>query len=99
MLGGQSAKLVIYLNTKFGKSQIARHESGVSGQTHINKQEIESFLVPTPPINFQNSVEAEYKKVVTDYYKTMIFTDELAKKFKIIVESLENNISKNQNVD
>lgn len=63
--------LQIFLQSVFGQAQIQRHESGVSGQTHINKQEIEEFLIPILSDSIQKNIEAEYKKMSTYHDRAM----------------------------
>lgn len=53
----------IFLKSKFGQSQIERHESGVSGQTHIYKREIESFLISAIPDSIQKTIEQECMRI------------------------------------
>ena len=63
--------LQVFLQSFLGQAQVQRHESGVSGQTHINKQEIEEFLVPILSEHTQTHIESEYKKMSVYHDKAM----------------------------
>ena len=58
-----SEYLQVFLQSYFGQLQIQRHESGVSGQTHINKQEIEAMHIPILDVDIQNKIRDEYERV------------------------------------
>lgn len=77
--------LQVLLQSKIFQLQIERHESGVSGQTHINQREIESFLIPLFPAKLQEQVEAEYAQVHSLHVNAM---ETIAKGKKINGETL-----------
>ena len=60
--------LQVLLQSRVGQLQIQRHESGVSGQTHINQQEIGSFIVPLISKSIENEIEKGYISVTSLHY-------------------------------
>ena len=49
--------LMIFLQTKYGQSQINRYYSGTSGQIEIYPRDFNNFLIPLLPISFQLEIE------------------------------------------
>lgn len=49
--------LMIFLQSKYGQSQINRYYSGTSGQIEIYPRDFENFLIPLLPIDFQLEIE------------------------------------------
>lgn len=54
--------LMIFLQTKYGQSQINRYYSGTSGQIEIYPRDFNNFLIPLLPMDFQ----LEIQKLVKD---------------------------------
>lgn len=49
--------LMIFLQTKYGQSQINRYYSGTSGQIEIYPRDFNNFLIPLLPMDFQLEIE------------------------------------------
>lgn len=49
--------LMIFLQTKYGQSQINRYYSGTSGQIEIYPRDFNNFLIPLLPMSFQLEIE------------------------------------------
>lgn len=49
--------LMIFLQTKYGQSQINRYYSGTSGQIEIYPRDFNNFLIPLLPMPFQLEIE------------------------------------------
>jgi hypothetical protein len=80
--------LQVYLQTKYGKLQIQRFESGVSGQTHINKQEIEEFLIPLVKDKIQEQIELRYQQM------TVWFDEAIENKKNNNIAAYKDNLDK-----
>jgi hypothetical protein len=63
--------LTLFLKSRYGQAQIFRHETGVSGQTHIDKEELERFLVPALPMDVQQRAAEEFSRMLTHHYLAM----------------------------
>lgn len=59
--------LMIFLQTKYGQSQINRYYSGTSGQIEIYPKDFNNFLIPILPMPFQLEIE----KMVKDSHKAL----------------------------
>lgn len=49
--------LMVFLQTRYGQSQIEKYYSGSSGQIEIYPRDFENFLVPILPHSFQKEIE------------------------------------------
>jgi len=70
-VGISSFFVSVYLKTKFGRIQIERFNSGVSGQINITFDQIKSVKIPILPGKVQNHIESEYKKMSAFHDKAM----------------------------
>jgi len=61
----------IYLKTYFGKTQIHRFESGVSGQTKIDLEEILYIFIPVLSDKVQSSIEQLHRDLSADHETAM----------------------------
>ena len=59
--------LMIFLQTKYGQSQINRYYSGTSGQIEIYPKDFNYFIIPIFPMPFQLEIE----KLVKDSHKVL----------------------------
>ena len=59
--------LMIFLQTKYGQSQINRYYSGTSGQIEIYPKDFNYFIIPIFPMPFQLEIE----KLVKDSHKAL----------------------------
>lgn len=59
--------LMIFLQTKYGQSQINRYYSGTSGQIEIYPRDFNNFLIPLLPMPFQLEIE----KLVKDSHQAL----------------------------
>ncbi|WP_278804390.1 hypothetical protein [Helicobacter pullorum] len=77
--------LMIFLQTKYGQSQINRHYSGTSGQIEIYPKDFNCFLIPLLPMSFQLEIE----KLVKDSHKALESSKVLYKEAEnLLYESL-----------
>lgn len=60
--------LTLFLKSKYGQAQIFRHETGVSGQTHIDKEELEKFVVPVLSDEVQEEAAQEFQRMLEHHY-------------------------------
>lgn len=67
--------LMIFLQTKYGQSQINRYYSGTSGQIEIYPRDFNNFLIPLLPMDFQ----LEIQKLVKDSHFALEQSKELYK--------------------
>ena len=80
-----SCFLMIFLQTKYGQSQINRHYSGTSGQIEIYPKDFNCFLIPLLPMSFQLEIE----KLVKDSHKALESSKVLYKEAEnLLYESL-----------
>lgn len=63
--------LTLFLKSRYGQDQIFRHETGVSGQTHIDKEELERFSVAVLPMNIQQKAAEEFNRMLTYHHLAM----------------------------
>jgi len=68
--------VVVYFLSKFGVNQIDRVTSGVSGQVHIDFDDIRSIKIPLIPDNIQQNIEAEYKIMHVYHERAMKYKKE-----------------------
>ena len=59
--------LMIFLQTKYGQSQINRYYSGTSGQIEIYPKDFNYFIIPIFPMSFQLEIE----RLVKDSHKAL----------------------------
>ncbi len=69
--GISSFYVSVYLQTKFGKLQIERFNSGVSGQINITFDQIKSIKIPLFPEKIQIQIESKYKKMSNYHARAM----------------------------
>lgn len=55
--------VAVYMQTEYGYKQIQRLTAGVSGQVHIDFDDIKSIKIPDLPEKIQKNIESEYKKM------------------------------------
>lgn len=101
--GISSYYVSIYLQTKFGKLQIERFNSGVSGQINITFDQIKSIKIPVFPERIQNQIKSEYKKMSVFHDKAMEAKrkgneDEYKNNLEIAERMLKDLISKTEAV-
>lgn len=65
----------LFLKTKYGKEQIHRFESGVSGKTEIDLKEVLHILIPVIP-EIVDTLESEYKSVHSLHNQAMKYKKE-----------------------
>lgn len=53
----------VFLKSYFGQMQIERFENGVSGQTEFTQDSISEINITNLPVDVQNNIEIEYKKM------------------------------------
>lgn len=63
--------VTLFFKSRYGQAQIFRHETGVSGQTHIDKEELEKFLVPILPMESQQRIAEEFKRMLEYHHCAM----------------------------
>lgn len=63
--------ITVFLKTFYGREQIRRFESGVSGQTAIDLEDILHLEIPILTNNMVEHIESEYKKMSVYHYKAM----------------------------
>lgn len=73
--------LMIFLQTKYGQSQINRYYSGSSGQIEIYPRDFNNFLVPLLPMEFQLEIE----KLIKDSHFSLEQSKELYKEAEAIL--------------
>ena len=66
-----SEYVTLFFKSRYGQAQIFRHETGVSGQTHIDKEELERFLIPILPMESQQRIAEEFKRMLEYHYSAM----------------------------
>ena len=77
--------LMIFLQTKYGQSQINRYYSGTSGQIEIYPKDFNYFIIPIFPMPFQLEIE----KLVKDSHKALESSKALYKEAEsLLYESL-----------
>lgn len=63
--------VAVYLQCKEGRQQIVRLTAGVSGQVHIDFEDIKAILIPILGKEIQHHIEANYLKMSEFHYKAM----------------------------
>ena len=63
--------VVTFLQSKFGTLQVKRYATGVSGQTHINFDDIRSFKIPVLPEDKQEEIKEGYLEMSEIHYEAM----------------------------
>jgi len=63
--------VAVYIQTELGKKQVDRLTAGVSGQVHIDFEDIKAIRIPFLSNNVQQSIESEYKKMSAFHDKAM----------------------------
>jgi len=62
-----------FLICKYGKKQIERYTSGVSGITSIDFPDIKSIIIPIIDTKYQKKIEKEYLEMLDKHYKALDF--------------------------
>lgn len=63
--------VTVFLKTKYGKEQIHRFESGVSGQTELDLEEILHIEIPLLEASIVKNIEKEYELMSKSHDKAM----------------------------
>jgi len=95
--------VAVYLQSNHGINQILRLTAGVSGQVHIDFEDIKSIKIPMLPREIQEQVSNEYKKLAEYHEKAMEAKkenneSEYQRNLKTAEEMLNNLIKKTEQV-
>ncbi len=80
--------LVAYLKTRFGQDSISLLKHGV-GTVSINKTDLLSLPIPIVPIQIQQAISVEFKRILADHDSEEQIRDQ---KIKNVIDHLENQL-------
>lgn len=95
--------VAVYLQTYFGNLQVQRFTAGVSGQVHINFEDIKAIKIPLLPDSVQLHIKQEYLKMSKIHNKAMREKEKgneekCKKNLEFAKNMLENLVSKTEAV-